>query len=205
MNRVRGYPRGSRVFGAKDFVDLGSRAAIDQSLSRLVRAGKLRRVRRGLYDLPAANPLLKGPSPANTNAVIAAVSRHRGLTATRDNVAAANRMGLTNAVPAQLVYLIDGPSFTLPVDGRKIRLKRASRYLLPWKNSPAKPVVQALLWLGKDLAAAPDTIGILRGSLSDDVKQELVRGKASLPWWAIGAVDAIANENPRIRDVSSAE
>ena len=51
MNRVSDQPTGW-VCTPKDFVDLGSRQAVDQALSRLVKAGKLRRVSRGLYDKP---------------------------------------------------------------------------------------------------------------------------------------------------------
>src|ERR1017187_10433411 len=35
----------------KAFVDLGSRAAVDQALSRLSKAGKIRRISRGVYDV----------------------------------------------------------------------------------------------------------------------------------------------------------
>lgn len=40
-----------------DFVDLGNRSTIDKTLQRLVNAGELRRIDRGLYDLPRKNSL----------------------------------------------------------------------------------------------------------------------------------------------------
>ena len=52
MRRVRGHGRGKWVCTPKDFLDLGSRAAVDRALGRLARSGRLRRVARGLYDLP---------------------------------------------------------------------------------------------------------------------------------------------------------
>ena len=191
LNRVRGHGRGNWVCSAKDFLDLGSRAAIDQALSRLVKAGKLRRVRRGLYDLPRANPLLRADSPAKTDSVVDAIARRVGLWIAPDNIAAANSIGLTNAVPAKPVYVTVGPSKTISIDGRKIQLKAASSYLRPWIGSPALPVVQALLWLGKDLASTPDTIAQLRARLPKKVKRALVQKKAYLPGWAIGVVDAV--------------
>ena len=191
MNRARGHGRGNFVFSPKDFLDLGSRAAVDQALSRLVKVGKLRRVKRGLYDLPRPNPLLKGASPAKTNSVLDAVARRRGLIVIPDNIAAANSIGLTNAVPARPVYVTDGRSRTISIDGRTIRLKTASSYLRPWIGSPARPVVQALLWLGKDLASAPDTIAVLRASLPKKAKKDLARRKAYLPSWAVDVVDAV--------------
>ena len=192
MNRVRGHGRGNWVFSSKDFMDLGSRAAVDQALSRLAKAGKLRRVKRGLYDLPRPNPLLKADSPAKMDSVVKAVARRKGLTIVPDNIVAANSIGLTNAVPAKPVYVTDGPSRTISIDGRTIRLKTASIYLRPWIGSPARPVVQALLWLGKDLARTPSAIAILRARLPKKTKRALARNKAYLPSWAIDVVDAVA-------------
>ena len=45
------------VWTPVDFLDLGSREAIDQALHRLTRAGAIRRIARGLYDKPAFNKL----------------------------------------------------------------------------------------------------------------------------------------------------
>jgi hypothetical protein len=49
-----------------DFLDLGNRAVVDRSLSRLTRTGKIQRIQRGLYDLPKMSTLLDQsltPSP----------------------------------------------------------------------------------------------------------------------------------------------
>ena len=51
------------VFGPRMFGDLGSRAAVDQALGRLTKAGKIRRITRGLYDVPKTHPLLGVLSP----------------------------------------------------------------------------------------------------------------------------------------------
>ena len=52
--------RAGRVFTPADFLDLGSRNAIDLALSRQARAGTIRKVARGLYDFPRVDPRL-GP------------------------------------------------------------------------------------------------------------------------------------------------
>src|SRR5262245_49748254 len=51
------------VFSAKHLSDLGDRAAVDQALSRLARDRRIRRVTRGLYDLPRIHPALGPLSP----------------------------------------------------------------------------------------------------------------------------------------------
>jgi hypothetical protein len=62
LQRVRRRGRGS-VCTPPEFLDLGTRAAVDQALSRLVRQGVLRRVSRGVYGYPEQNHLLGELSP----------------------------------------------------------------------------------------------------------------------------------------------
>ena len=52
LDRVSARPKGRWVWTPRDFLDLGSRAAVDQALSRLAREGRLRRIGHGLYDMP---------------------------------------------------------------------------------------------------------------------------------------------------------
>jgi len=62
LRRLSGRGSGS-VATPADFLDLGSRAAVDQALSRLVRRGALRRVSRGVYGYPERSALLGELSP----------------------------------------------------------------------------------------------------------------------------------------------
>lgn len=43
------------VLSPREFLHLGSRAAVDQAFSRLVKAGRLLRVTRGGYTLPVTS------------------------------------------------------------------------------------------------------------------------------------------------------
>jgi len=49
-----------KAFSAKDFLDIASRTTIDVTLASLTLSGKIRRIRRGLYDMPKVNPALGG-------------------------------------------------------------------------------------------------------------------------------------------------
>ena len=51
LSQAQSLPEGG-LLSPKEFLHLGSRAAIDQTLSRLAREGKLLRVGRGAYSLP---------------------------------------------------------------------------------------------------------------------------------------------------------
>lgn len=193
LRRVRGHGRGNWVCTPKDFLDLGSRAAVDQALSRLVKRGQLRRIGRGLYDLPRYSRLLKRSVPPRMNTVVAALARREGARIMPDTLTAANGLGLTDAVPAKASYVTDGRSRTLNVAGRTIYLRHASRRLMAWSDRPAAPVIQVLNWLGKDLADDPKTIDALRARLPDVVKRDLRSGFRDLPSWAIPIVNDITS------------
>jgi len=62
------------VFTPRDFLDVGSRAAVDQVLSRLVKQGMVRRLDRGIYDYPKQSTLLGtlSPNPDNIARAMAA-------------------------------------------------------------------------------------------------------------------------------------
>ncbi len=161
MKRVRGHGRGSWVFSAKDFLDLGNRAAVDQSLSRLYRNGTLRRVGRGLYDWPRISRVLGRPAPVDLDAAVAAIAR-------RDNI---------RVMP-------DGSTRTIPVGDRTIHLKHVRPGLIRWAHHAAAPVVSAMMWLGPSLAADSSMLDRLSQRLPMAVIKDLADGLSTLPAWA---------------------
>ncbi len=189
--RVRAHGKGAWICTPRDFLDLGSRAAVDQALTRLVKAGQLRRVGRGLYDLPRFSVALNRPAPANLDAAIAAVARRDNIRVMPDGIVAANRLGLTNAVPAKADYVTDGATRTIKVDGWTVRLRRVSPNIMNWAGRPAAPVVQALRWLGPRAADDPQTVMILQRRLPNNVKRDLAKGTNTLPDWAARIVSKV--------------
>ncbi len=188
VKRIRGHGRGKWVCTPKDFLDLGTRAAVDQTLSRLVKRGQLRRVGRGLYDLPRMSQVLKKTVPVDLDASVQAIARRYSVKVMSDGLVAANQLGLTNAVPAKASYWTDGATRQVHVGQRTLQLKHVKPSLMQWDNRVAGPVVSALMWLGPTLAKDSNTIDQLRRQLPDDVKQDLLSGIAQLPAWAIPIV-----------------
>ena len=185
MKRVSAYGRGRWVCTPKDFLDLGSREAVDQALSRLVKAGQLRRVGHGLYDMPRMSDVLKRPAPVNLDAAIAALARRDGVRIMPDGLAAANQLGLTKALPAKASYVTDGSSRTVKIDGRTVRFRHAGPSVMQWAGKPSAPVVQALRWLGPEAAADAQVVSILSRHLPDAVKHDLFQNSRHLPGWAL--------------------
>jgi hypothetical protein len=77
LDRIRSQGRG-KVFIPKDFLDLGSRDAADQSLSRLVKSGDILRLGRGLYHYPQMNERLGIPLGPDLDEIADALARQTG-------------------------------------------------------------------------------------------------------------------------------
>ena len=185
MKMVSAYGRGKWVCMPKDFLDFGSRAAVDQALSRLVKADQLRRVGCGLYDMPRMSGVLKRHAPVDMDAAIAALARRDSVRIMPDGLVAANQLGLTNAVPAKTCYVTDGATRTVKIDGRTVRFRHAGPSVMQWAGKSAASVVQALRWLGPHAAADAQVVSTLRRHLPDAVKRDLSKNSRDLPGWAL--------------------
>src|SRR5579863_7987663 len=139
-----------RSFMAKDFLDIASRGSIDVALASLTSAGKIRRIRRGLYDLPIVNPDLGGELSPDIEEASRTIARRNRWTIIPSGPWAANLLGLSTQVPAKIVYLSDGPSKKVSLGRRSVRFKHARPQSLAGGDSKSAVVVQALRHLGKD-------------------------------------------------------
>lgn len=145
LQRIKNKRRGW-VFGPGDFLDIGSRAAVDQVLSRLVKRDVIRRQSRGIYDYPKHHPSfgLLSPDADSLARVIAA-----GDDISPSGAMAANMLGLSTQVPAKPTYVTNGPSRTRTIDGQIITLKHAKVPLLKDVPDSVNLLLQAFSYLGK--------------------------------------------------------
>lgn len=178
LARIRAKGRGA-VFVPRDFLHLGSRAAVDQALSRLARDGTVRRLRRGLYDLPQLHTRL-GPLSPSLDRVAAAIARSTGSKILPFGARAANALGLSTQVPARLVYLTDGPSRTVKIGNQAIDFRHAAPRKLAGAGTAAGTVIQALQYLGSD-ALSDDVIAALRVRLSPSDRSAVARHIKHVP------------------------
>ena len=146
--RIAAKGRGA-VFTPSDFLDLGSRAAIDQALSRFAERQVIRRLARGIYDYPRISPRFGLLSP-DLDAVASAIARKDGRVVQVSPARAANTLGLTSQVPAKAVYLTDGPTRTRRIGSQTLVMRNAAAKNLVGAGTPAGTVFQALRHLGKD-------------------------------------------------------
>ena len=99
-----------KAFSAKDFLDIASRGSIDMALASLTRSGTIRRLRRGLYDMPKVNTALGGKLSPDIDEAARAIARKQRWKIVPEGAWAANLLGLSTQVPARTIYLTDGPN-----------------------------------------------------------------------------------------------
>ena len=136
------------IFSAPDFLDLGSRPAVDKALSRMAKANTIRRVARGLYDIPQHHPILGILSP-NADNVAKALAGKSGTRLQPTGACAANLLGLSDQVPAKMVFLTDGRSKRIRLGNLDISLKRTSPRLMAAAGTFSGLLIHALRHLGK--------------------------------------------------------
>src|SRR5579862_7098090 len=124
LTTVRRKGRGY-VFTPDEFLSHGTRAAVDQALSRMVRSGEIRRLGRGIYDYPKISSRL-GPLTPAPEAIAEALARREGAHLQTSGARAANALGLTTQVPGRLTFLTDGTPRSRRVGNHTIELNHAA-------------------------------------------------------------------------------
>ena len=178
-------PEGS-LLHPKALLHLGSRAAIDQALSRLARSGQLLRVCQGVYVHPVETRF--GSRPPAIGKVIASLSTLWGEMIVPCGGAEANALGLTTQVPVRPVYLTSGPSRRLRFAEVTVELRHAPRWQLVAPHRPAGSAVRALAWLGPE--EVETNLDIVERRLSKEDMEELAETRAVLPAWIAEPVNS---------------
>ncbi len=180
-------------FTQKDFFDLGSPGAIRIALHRLEKKGTIRRIARGLYEYPKkhVNIGLLSPSPEK---IIRALSVRDAIHFLPSGAFSANLLGLSEQVPAKIVYLTNGSTRRVKFGRQEIILKRTSPKILEaGKNSGM--VILALKHLGKTQVKRQHTEH-LKISLNNRAKIQLQKDRKYAPIWMQHIIDNIVMNIP---------
>lgn len=195
VSRIYGKQRGW-AFSKNDFLDLGSDALIRKALSNLESKGTIRRVLRGLYDYPRVSRLIKEPMGADIDEVAQALARKSGWRIQPSENTALNLLGLSTQVPAQAVYLSDGPSKTYEIGKRHLIFKKRALKESGFRLRESELVVQALKALGKDRIDS-DVRKKLTEAIPAPVWKKIVRDAKTAPAWVHEIIRTLAEEvNP---------
>src|SRR5579885_1733421 len=192
LARIHGWERGS-VFVPSDFLDLGSREAVDLALHRLARKGTIRRLARGVYDFPKDHPVLGLLAPSADTVAHALAGRDR----TRlqpTGAYAANILGLSEQVPAKAVFLTDGPSRTVKIGPMTIQLRRTTPRNMEAAGRLSGLLMQALRELGEEHVTL-ERRKHLKRTLPADKRRELIQDLRLAPAWMHPIFRELAEED----------
>lgn len=189
---LRDAPIG-KVFSPADFLHLGSRAAIDKVLSRLAAEGVVRRVARGLYDIPRTHTVL-GPLLPSSDALAKAIADKASLRLQPSGAYAANLLGLTEQVPMKLAFLTDGASRSVQVGPQTILLKHTTPRNMATAGRISGLVIQALRHF-KQLNVDEKVIEKLKARLTAEDKKVLQQDAPLAPVWIGNIMRRIAQES----------
>jgi hypothetical protein len=189
LRKIRAKRRGW-VFTPKQFAHLGTRAAVDQALSRLSRGGEIRRLARGIYEFPKIHPRIGVLSPS-PEAIAQAMAERTGSRIMVSGAKAANMLGLSTQVPMQNLFLTEGPSRTIRIGNQTVALRHVAPSKLIGAGTEAGIVIQAVRSLGrKGVHEIP--VHTLAKRLPRSVKRAVKRLAAAAPAWSQRVLNQIS-------------
>jgi Family of unknown function (DUF6088) len=189
---IRRRGRGS-VFVPADFLNIGSREAVDITLHRLARQRIIRRLARGVYDFPKEHPVLGPLAPSAEDIARALAGRDR----TRLQPAgayAANALGLSEQVPAKAVFLTDGPTRTVKIGPTTIQLRRTTPKNMEASGRLSGLLIQALRELGQE-HVTQQRRDYLKRTIPSEKRRELLKDLRLAPAWMHPIFRELAEEN----------
>jgi hypothetical protein len=191
LNRIRGSGADS-VFSPNQFLDLGSRSAVGVVLHRLVKAKKIRRIRRGLYDLPRQHPIV-GQTAPNIMATVRALMKGSQAKWQFTGAYAANALGLSDQVPAKIIIMTDGVPRKVSLGKLTLAFRRAAPRNLLGAGRRAGLVIQALRYL-QGSPEMPRHVARLRRELDSNTKKDLRSLTPGMPAWMRPLAGEIAHK-----------
>ena len=181
------------AFTAKDFASAAPRGTIDVTLARLTKDGVIRRIGRGLYDYPRQSELLGEAVSPDIDQAAQAIARKHRWTITPDRAMAANMLGLSQQVPAKIIYLSDGPTRHLTLGRRTISFRHASPKDLKMAHYSSRLLAQALRYLGKE-NVNPTVIHRLRQAVPQEDRERFLEDARYGTGWILEVAQQLSQE-----------
>ena len=180
LQRIQSHGAGW-VFTPQDFTDLGARTAVASALKRHKAEGSIRLLGRGLYDVPRHHPVL-GTLWPDIESVVRALERKDGLRLQPSGAYATNMLGLSEQVPAKVVFLTDGSTREVKVGPTAIQLKRTTPRNMAAAGRLSGLLIQAFRDLGPR-HVTPQRIAHLRQRVPASARATVLEDMALAPEW----------------------
>lgn len=169
------------AFPAAALRQFASTDNIRQVLSRLVKAGELKRAARGVFIKP--KPSLKmGEALPSASEVAEILTKSSGEIITIHGAEAARQLQLSTQVPLRPIFYTSGNSRKLKIFGRTIQLRHANPSRFIAAGTTPGLVIIALNYLGPE-SVTIETIEHIRNKISKKEFEETLRLMNRMPGW----------------------
>jgi len=189
--KIKGLKRG-KPFGSSNFLNLGSRAAVDQALWRLVKTGKITRIKNGVFVKPEKNihvgEVLPGPEE-----VVKYFAHHSGNKIEINGAEAARRFGFTTQASTQPVFLTNGPGRKFYLRNLHVQLKHVASRKMALAGRPAGEALSALWYLVRN-EVTPETFEQIAERLPSSEFAALANNQEIMPGWMRSALNEYQRE-----------
>ncbi len=188
LRRIRAKHRGS-VFTPRQFAHLGTRAAVDQALSRLQRSGRIRRLTRGVYEFPKIHPRIGVLSPS-PEGVAKAMAERTGAESRSLEQRLRICLAFRHRCRCRMILGDGGPSRTIRIGNQTVSLKHVAPSKMIGAGTEAGIVIQAVRSLGeKGVHEIP--VHTLAKRLPGPVKRAVKRLTPTAPAWSQAVLNQI--------------
>lgn len=170
-----------KPFPASALRQFGTTENIRQILSRLVKAGKLNRVARGVFAKPKHVEKI-GEMLPSASEVAETLAQSTGETITVHGAEAARKLQLSTQVPMQLIFYTSGNTRTLKIANRTVKLKHVNPSRLVAPRTVPGLVISALCYLGRENVSI-ETIEAIKGRITAEEFKETIALMERMPAW----------------------
>lgn len=193
MEKIRTHmaatPEGQPV-STRSLLAYGSRAAVDQALSRLVKQEYLIRPVRGVYVRPERSVYV-GVVPPDPMEVARVLAEPYGGMVQVQGAEAALMMGFSTQVPMRPIYNVNGPSRAFYLGKLRVEMRHVNVRKMILAGRPAGVAYTALWYLGKT-GVSPKRIKQTEETLSAVEFRALIDAVPQMPGWLQQAFRAYA-------------
>ena len=177
---IDAIPQG-KAFPSSALRTLATTDNIRQSLNRLVKAGEIKRVARGVFVKPKQSVLVGEILPSAFE-IAASLSKSTGETITVQGAEAVRILQLTTQVPMQLIFYTSGNTRVLKFNNTKVKLKHVNPSRLIAPGTTPGLVICALNFMGHE-NVTPHTIEKIKSLISQKEFVETIRLTNKMPAW----------------------
>jgi hypothetical protein len=168
-------------FTTRSLHHLASTDNVRQILTRMVKAGEIKRMARGVYVKPKHSPRLGITFPSVRN-IAKLIADKTGETIGIHGAEAARQLQLTTQVPIRLVFYTTGYTRDVKIKNQTILLKHVNPSKLIAPGTIAGIVISALLYLGSK-QVSEKTVQKIKNQLKPEEFETVLKEIKHMPAW----------------------